>query len=155
MARDNSFLAMNCFGGGGVRVGSAALMLLGLGLGAAIYTLLGPRALSYALMLAPLIAVAHELLHLAAIRARGLSHRFVARGLMVGYVVEFDRSVDYVACALAPQLITLGLATAFAFTGIKWLAALAVLHLAISVNDIAKSVKYLLNDLLRDARSRR
>jgi len=137
-----------------VRVGSAALMLAGLGIGAAIYTLLGPRALTYALMLVPIVALSHELLHLAAIRARGLAHRFVARGLLVGYVVEFSRSLDYVVCALAPQVITVGLATAFAITGMKWLAALALLHLAISVNDIAKSVKYLLNEPLSDASAR-
>ena len=138
-----------------MRVGNAALMLLGVALGAAISSLLGFAALSRALALIPIVAAAHELLHLAAIRVKGLAHRFVARGLLLGYVVEFSEPRDYVVCALAPQTITAVLAVLYAVTGLRWVAALALLHVAISINDIAKSVKYLVNAPLDHASSRR
>jgi len=90
--------------------------------------------------LTPIVALAHEAVHLLTIRLLGLRHRVAVRGMKVGFVIDFDNPKKYIVCALSPQVITAMLAILSIHT--PELAVLALIHVAMSVHDIAKSLKY-------------
>ncbi len=92
----------------------------------------------------PLIALIHELLHLIAARIRRVPHRFITKSaFMIGLSVNVKDSREYIALALAPQIVTLVLLALFFVTGFSLFLVLALFHTALSLEDIARAARHL------------
>ena len=97
----------------------------------------------------PFIAFLHELLHLIAAKIRKVPHRFVTKNaLMIGLAVTVRGPEEYIALALTPQLMTIVLLALFFVTGFSLYIVLALFHVALSLEDIARAARYL-NTFLR------
>ena len=97
-----------------------------------------------ATLLLPIIALLHELIHIAMAKLRGIRYRFVVkRGMMIGLVVTVKSSQEYIVLALSPQIITITMLILFPFTGLEVLLILALFHIALSLEDIMRSIYHL------------
>ncbi len=123
-------------------------ILTGMAIPAIMSVFLDLSSIQIAAMCLPLIALVHELMHLLAIRLLGLEYRFEVSGLKVGFIVRFSKPSHYIVAALLPQAITVSMLV-LGFAGMSFCTALAVMHLAISCEDIVKSVKYAIRSCTR------
>lgn len=97
-----------------------------------------------ATLLLPAIALLHELIHIVMAKLQGIRYRFVVkRGMMVGLIVTVRNSREYIALALSPQIITITMLILFPFTGLEVLLVSALFHLALSLEDIMRSIHHL------------
>ncbi|MEM0026428.1 MAG: metalloprotease family protein [Ignisphaera sp.] len=90
----------------------------------------------------PLIGLLHELIHLMMINVVRAQYKFMLRGLYVGFNVSVEGVEDFIAIALAPQAISLLLAILYIFTYSNVPLVLMIVHIAISAEDLHKSIKY-------------
>jgi len=123
------------------RYGELPYTMAILALSFALFKLLGCSSPSIIAFLTPLIALAHELIHLASLKALGLRYALAYESGKVGFRVTFRSPKQYIVCALSPQVLTIALLTLSVF--VRELAILAVIHVAMSIHDIRASAKYL------------
>ena len=90
----------------------------------------------------PFIGLLHEILHFMMINAVKAQYKLVVRGFYIGFNVNVERIEDFIAIALAPQAISLFLAMLYMFTYSNVLLVLMFIHIAISLEDLHKSIKY-------------
>ncbi len=140
-------LEKNSFGGGSVGRYEALYSIAFLALGYALFKILNCESPMLIALLTPLIALCHELIHLAVIKILGLRYRLAFDRGKVGFVIEFRNRKEYLACALAPQALTLILMALSIFIA-KELIVIAVVHVGMSMHDIMRSIKYAINPSL-------
>lgn len=95
------------------------------------------------ILLTLVLGLFHELLHLVPMKVLKLRYRFLVNGLYIGFKTTFSNISQLIIVAAAPQIITLAVLLLYTITLDKSTLALAVLHIAISCEDLAKIVKYL------------
>jgi hypothetical protein len=88
--------------------------------------------------LIPFIGFAHELLHLISSLIVGASHKFTFNGLLIGFRIVSKSVEDFIAIALSPQIISILLLILYAILSSSFALALAIIHIAISVEDLSK-----------------
>lgn len=127
-----------------VKLKTAAYVLLGFTVSWTLSSFLDVGSLTYITILTSLllIGVLHELLHLIAINMFRIEHRFVVKGLYIGFVVNVDSKRKYIITALFPQMLTLTMLLLYIFTLNKTMLLLTLLHVAISTEDIGRCLKY-------------
>uniref|UniRef100_A0A7C2VDL8 DUF3267 domain-containing protein n=1 Tax=Ignisphaera aggregans TaxID=334771 RepID=A0A7C2VDL8_9CREN len=122
----------------------ALQLLAGFALGYIMCAFVGIEKAAYILALIPLLGLAHEALHLVAIKILGLRSKFSINGLYLGFNTFFHYPGQFMVAAIAPQIITLVLLTLYSLTVNPLILLLLLVHLAISCEDLAKVVKYIL-----------
>ncbi len=90
----------------------------------------------------PFMGLLHELTHLMAINIIGAQHKFMFRGLYIGFNVVVEKVEDFIAIALAPQLLTIALAMLYLLLRSGIALALAIVHISVSIEDLQKVIKY-------------
>jgi len=96
-----------------------------------------------ATLLLPLIALLHELIHIVIARLRGIRYRLVVKWGVIGLIVTVKNSWEYLVLALSPQIITIAMLMLFSFTGLEVFLVSALFHLALSLEDITRSIYHL------------
>lgn len=91
------------------------------------------------------LGLIHELIHFVLIKMFRLRYRLLVNGLYVGFKTTFDNVNQFIVVAIAPQILTLMFILFYIITLNGSALALAVLHMAISCEDLTKVVRYLLN----------
>lgn len=121
----------------------AIQVILGLVMPWALSKLVGEDITSIILVSTPILGLTHELIHLLLIKLLRLEYRFFINGLYVGFKAIFQSVNQFIVTAIAPQIITILLALMYMITLNRYLVPLAILHIAISSEDIIKVIKYL------------
>ncbi|MEM1541099.1 MAG: metalloprotease family protein [Ignisphaera sp.] len=93
--------------------------------------------------LTPLLGLVHEALHYIYIKMFKVNHRFMFKGMYIGFRVTVDNVDQLMAVALAPQVITLSLMITYVCSTNNYAIALALYHITLSLEDIFVIVKYL------------
>jgi hypothetical protein len=96
------------------------------------------------LSLLPIIALTHEALHLVALKMLRVEHAFSVSGMLIGFRVRANNVKSFIISALFPQVISMVLVVLFIINKSCVALSLALLHIAISVEDLGKVVKYLI-----------
>ncbi len=128
-----------------MKLKNAAYILLGFTLSWVLSSLLDINHLIYVTIIVPflLIGILHELLHLMAINIFGIRYKFTIKGLYIGFIINVDKRGKYILTALFPQILTLLMILLYIFTLNKAVLTLSILHIAISVEDLGKCIKYI------------
>jgi hypothetical protein len=131
-----------------VKVKPAAYILLGFTIAWLLTKLLNWIEGVLVIGLIPFIGFAHELLHLISSLIVGASHKFTFNGLLIGFKIVSKSVEDFIAIALSPQIISILLLILYAILSSSFALALAIIHIAISVEDLSKITKYLLQHII-------
>ncbi|MCC6045839.1 MAG: metalloprotease family protein [Ignisphaera sp.] len=131
-----------------MKVKPAAYILLGFTIAWLLTKLLNWIEGVLVIGLIPFIGFAHELLHLISSLIVGASHKFTFNGLLIGFKIVSKSVEDFIAIALSPQIISILLLILYAILSSSIALALAVIHIAISVEDLSKITKYLLQHII-------
>jgi hypothetical protein len=131
-----------------VKVKPAAYILLGFTIAWLLTKLLNWIEGVLVIGLIPFIGFTHELLHLVSSLIVGASHKFTFNGLLIGFKIVSKSVEDFIAIALSPQIISILLLILYAILSSSLALALAVIHIAISVEDLSKITKYLLQHIV-------
>ena len=127
-----------------IRITEILYLATGFILPALVLSFVSKDVVVTATLLLPLIALLHELIHIAIAKLRGIRYRFVVRkGMMIGLIVTVKNSWEYVILALSPQIITIAMLMLFSFTGLEVFLVSALFHLALSLEDITRSIYHL------------
>ncbi|MEL9939727.1 MAG: metalloprotease family protein [Ignisphaera sp.] len=119
-----------------------AYMCIGFAMSLITSKMMNVEQSTIAIISLPFIGLLHEMLHFMVINAVKAQYKFVMKGLYIGFNVSVERIEDFIAIALAPQAISLFLAILYMFTYSSVLLALMLIHIAISLEDLHKSIKY-------------
>lgn len=131
-----------------MKVKPAAYILLGFTIAWLLTKLLNWIEGVLVIGLIPFIGFAHELLHLISSLIVGASHKFTFNGLLIGFKIVSKSVEDFIAIALSPQIISILLLILYAILSSSFALALAIIHIAISVEDLSKITKYLLQHII-------
>jgi len=96
-------------------------------------------------LLIPLMGIAHEIFHLIAINILKIKYKFTIKGLYIGFIVNVESKRKYILAASFPQLFTLMMMIFYIFTLNAIILTLILLHIAISIEDIGKCLKYIIS----------
>lgn len=97
------------------------------------------------LLAIPILGIVHELLHWILIKIFGLEYKLIVNGLCIGFKTIFNNIKQLIIVAIVPQVITIILVFLYIVTINLYIIPLTILHLAISVEDIAKTLRYIYN----------
>lgn len=129
-----------------VKLKTAAYVLLGFTISWAISSFIDIRGITHIVLpLFLLIGIVHELLHLISISIFKIKHRFVVKGLYLGFIINVDDRKRYVITALFPQILTVIMMLFYIITLNSGMLILAILHIAISIEDIGRCLKYVVS----------
>lgn len=127
-----------------IRITEILYLATGFILPALVLSFVSKDVVVTATLFLPPIALLHELIHIAIAKLRGIRYRFVVRkGMMIGLIVTVKNSWEYVILALSPQIITIAMLMLFSFTGLEVFLVSALFHLALSLEDITRSIYHL------------
>ena len=118
-------------------------ILLGFTISAYLSSLLSTSDIVAVLSLLPIIALTHEALHLVALKMLRVEHAFSANGMFIGFRVKTNNVKSFIISALFPQAISMTLIVLYIINKSYIALSLALLHIAMSVEDLGKVVKYL------------
>jgi hypothetical protein len=119
-------------------------ILLGFTISAYLSSLLSASDIVAVLSLLPIIALTHEALHLAALKMLRIEHVFSANGMFIGFRVKTNNVKSFIISALFPQAISMTLVALYSINRSYIVLSLALLHIAISIEDLGKAAKYLI-----------
>jgi len=123
---------------------SVGYILLGFTISASLSSLLSTSDVVAVLSLLPIIALMHEALHLVALKMLRVEHAFSVSGMFIGFRVKTNNVKSFIISALFPQAISMALVVLYIINRSCIALSLALLHIAISVEDLGKVVKYLI-----------
>lgn len=131
-----------------MKLRAIAYIVIGLVIAWIIKMLLGSESLYMVFMAVPIMGFIHELLHLLMIKIFRLRYKLLVKGFHIGFKVVFHDINQFVIAAIAPQAMTISFVLLFLATSNRYILSLALLHLAISFEDMLKVVRYFYNYLL-------